>query len=536
MSEHTPDILIIGAGASGAAVAWSLAEAGFDVLCLEQGPQMKPADYPPAKPDWEMRQLSDFHFEPNVRRLDYDYPVDDTESAIAPLMFNAVGGSTIHWTAHAPRFHPSDFRVRTLDGAAHDWPISYEDLKPWYDLNDNMMGCSGIAGDPANPPRTDRPMPPLSLGRDGERLAGGFDKLGWHWWPSDSYINSVERDGRQACNNCGPNGLGCTLGAKASSDVTYWPKALKLGAKLKACSRVSRIIAAEDGRVTAAEYFDEYGKVHRQPARAVVVACNGIGTPRLLLMSQSPAHPNGLANSSGLVGKNLMFHPYAMTTGMFRREDSIRTWQGPLGNMLMSQQFYETDERRGFIRGYTHQAVRSSGPVWTALGGFVSSVPWGESHHLEFARRFGNTTTLAVISEDLPEEHNRVELSSSLQDSSGLPAPKIFYKVSRNTRRILNHGMNTAEHALMAAGAYEIFHLPLLRSAGWHLMGTARMGDSSTESVVDKWGQAHDADNLFIVDGSIFVTSGAVNPTPTIQALALRTAHYIRSQRKDLKR
>ena len=138
---------------------------------------------------------------PNKRKLPEDYPVNNDDSAIEPVMFNGVGGSTILWAAHTPRLHPSDFRVKTLDGVADDWPISYEDLEPWYDLNDHVMGCAGIAGDPANPPRSERPMTPIPLGKDGEMLAGAFDRLGWHWWPSDNYVNSTRYgEGRDACN------------------------------------------------------------------------------------------------------------------------------------------------------------------------------------------------------------------------------------------------------------------------------------------------------------------------------------------------
>ena len=152
------DILVIGSGASGAAVTWSLSEAGFSVACLEQGPWVPPSSYPTSSADWQFLQQTKWHYSPNVRKLPADYPVNDDTSQIKVVMFNAVGGSTIHWTAHVPRFHPSDFRVKTLDGVAEDWPISYFDLEPYYDLNDEMMGCSGINGDPANPPRSPRPV------------------------------------------------------------------------------------------------------------------------------------------------------------------------------------------------------------------------------------------------------------------------------------------------------------------------------------------------------------------------------------------
>ena len=534
MANALVDILIIGSGASGAAVAWRLSDAGFRVLCLEQGRWQKPQEYPTLFADWEFRAASSFSYNPNVRGLPEDYPVNDSKSDISPLMFNAVGGSTIHWTAHAPRFHPSDFKVRSLDSVADDWPITYADLEPYYDLNDAWMGCSGIAGDPANPPRATRPMPPLPLGPDGERIARGFDRLGWHWWPSDSYINSQQYRGRAACNNCGPNGLGCAEQAKGSTDVTYWPVAIANGVELRTGARVFEITTGADGRATGAKYFDADGAVQFQPARAVIVAANGVGTPRLLLLSKSDRHPGGLANSSGLVGRNLMFHPYAMISGFFA-DDVAPTWQGPLGNILMSQEFYETDRSRGFVRGYSYQMNRSTGPARTAIGLSLPAVRWGEGHHADFAMRFGNSTILAAIGEDLPEEHNRVELDPDLTDAHGIAAPKVLYKLSENSARQMAHAVANGERVLRAAGAHTVMSTPLLRGGGWHLMGTARMGDDPARSVVDRNGQAHDVDNLYVVDGSVFVTGGAVNPTPTIQAIALRIADHIRTERTDLK-
>lgn len=534
VTHEITDILIIGSGASGAAAAWKLSSEGFNIVCLEQGRWIKPEEYPNNSADWELQIRGPWALDPNMRGWNEDYPVNVDETCIDPLMFNAVGGSTIHYTAHIPRFHPSDFRVKTLDSVADDWPLTYEDLEPYYDINDEMMGCSGINGDPANPPRRQRPMPPLPIGPDGERMAKGFDKLGWHWWPSDNYINSVPYRGRAACNNCGNTVLGCSRHAKGSTDVTYWPEAIQNGVELRTHSRVFRVETDASGKATGASYFDASGEQHFQPARAVVLAMNGVGTPRIMLNSSSGSHPDGLCNSSGLVGKNLMFHPYSMVTGYFD-DDDIDTYKGSTGNMIMCQEFYETDPKKDFVRGYTYQILRSTGPASTATGFMTTHVPWGAGHHKEFKKRFGNATVLAIIGEDLPEEHNRVELDPVLKDSNGIPTPKIFYTLSENSRRLLDDAMKNAETALKAAGAHETERTSLLRSAGWHLMGTARMGDDPTESVVDKWGQAHDTDNVFIVDGSLFVTGAAVNPTPTIGALALRTADYIARERNDLK-
>ena len=533
-SRGVVDILLVGAGASGGAVAAWLAEAGFSIVCLEQGYWQDPSKYASASPDYEFEMITNWSIDPNVRQRDEDYPINVSESPVTPVMFNGVGGSTILWSAHTPRFHPSDFRVKTLDGVADDWPLTYDELEEYYDLNDEVMGCSGSAGDPANPPRSPRQMPPLPIGSDGMKLVNAFEKLGWHWWPSDSYINTQRYgEGRDACNFCGHNHMGCYQRAKSSTDLTYWPRALRNSVELKTGARVRRITTDSSGRATGADYVDSKGGEQHQAARAVIMAANGIGTPRLLLNSASGSHPDGLANSSGLVGKNLMFHPFAMVTGVFA--EKMNTWRGPLSNFAMSQEFYETDKSRGFVRGYTYQFQRSLGPAWVARGGFTDPVPWGKGHHAELEKRLGSMMGIAVIGEDLPEHHNTVDLDPELTDSDGIPAPRIRYRVSKNSRDQLDHAIENARKVFETAGAIDIFVDPMMRQSGWHLMGTARMGEDPARSVVDKWGQSHDVDNLFIVDGSVFVTSAAVNPTPTIQALALRTADYIVANRSDLK-
>lgn len=529
-SHEAVDVVVVGSGASGAAATWRLAKSGFKVVCLEQGPWVDHSKHPVTKANWEELTRTSWAYHPNIRQGLADYNVNDDASAIKVLMFNAVGGSTIHWTAHVPRFHPSDFRVRTLDGVADDWPITYWDLEPFYDENDVMMGCSGISGDPANPDRSPRQMPPLPLGPDGDRMAKAFDRLGWHWWPSDSHVNSQPYRGRLACNNCGPVGWGCSRMAKASTDVTYLPEAVEFGAEVRAESTVYSVVTGGDGRVTGVNYFDAEGHAQWQPANAVILACNGIGTPRMMLHSASESHPAGLANSSGLVGKNLMFHVYAGASGVFPEGEPA--YKGPIANIIMSQQFYETDPARGFVRGYTFQMGRSTGPASTAVGG----VPWGAGHHQDFIERFGNMSGLGVIGEDLPLETNRVTLDPDRRDRFGIPAPLVEYRLDENSKRLLAHGVRQARTALLEAGATRVIETAQSVNAGWHLMGTARMGEDPGRSVVDGNCQAHDTDNLFVIDGSAFVTGGGVNPTPTIQAVALRAADYICRERGDLKR
>jgi choline dehydrogenase-like flavoprotein len=513
------DVLIIGAGAAGAAAAWSLAETKMHVLCLEQGDWMKPSEYPSTGRDWEARQLNEFHYSPNRRARDTDYPVNDTMSPIRVANFNGVGGGTVLYAGHFPRFHPSDFRVRTLDGVADDWPIDYDTLVPFYDENDRLTGVSGLAGDPAYPPHEPM-MPPLPLGKAGAALARGLNRLGWHWWPSDSAIASVDYEGRARCINLGHCTSGCAQGAKASTDVTYWPVAIRAGVELRTRCRVREITVNEHGMASGAIYYDSGGTERFQPAEVVIVACNAVGTARILLNSVSPRFPNGLANSSGLVGRNLMFHPYARIAGWF--EEELDGYRGP-GNCIWSQEFYETDSSRGFVRGYTFEFSRGpGGPVITAVHGTETGrIPWGEEHHRAYRRMFGHRTGMVAICEDLPEAHNRVTLDPVLKDAHGIPAPKIEYTLSENSQRMLEHAVARGSEILCAAGALDVWYEAPLADGGWHLMGTARMGSDPARSVVNEWGRSHDVKNLFIVDGSIFVTSAGVNPTRTIQALAL---------------
>jgi|TARA_B100001750_G_scaffold78999_1_gene62694 choline dehydrogenase-like flavoprotein len=530
LGKDKVDVLVIGAGASGAAFSWSLAQSGINVMCLEQGKWLNPlTDYSTFGSDWEIHRQTDFNPNPNLRANESDYPVNDTNTPIKPLMYNAVGGSTIHWSAHFPRMKPSDFRVKTLDGVAEDWPISYHELEPYFDQNDKIMGVAGLKGDPGYPEKSPRQTPPVGLGKLGTKISSGFDKLGWHWWPSDSAINTVDYDGRSGCNNCGPCDLGCPIKAKASTDVTYWPKAVSMGVQLVTNARVREITIDDNGNADGAVYYDSMGIAQVQKASIVVMACNGIGTPRILLNSKSGKFPNGLANSSGLVGKNFMFHPYASVFGTF--DEDLEGHKGPTPLNLMCSEFYETDLSRGFVRGYSYQVTRSKSPLATAIG---PEVPWGARHHEEFHKYFNRTVRFAVIAEDLPELHNEIVLDPELTDSDGIPAPKVNYTLSENSRKMLAHGIETSTQVMKAAGAIEVNADPLIQEAGWHLMGTTKMGTNPESSVVDQYCRSHDVKNLFVVDGSVFVTSGGVNPTSTIQAIALYVADYVKNNAKNI--
>ncbi|MEO1190910.1 MAG: GMC family oxidoreductase [Pseudomonadota bacterium] len=528
------DVLIIGAGASGSAAARHLAGAGFKVICLEQGTWVDNSEFWGDKPEWELMAQKRWHPNPNVRELGDDYPINTEESDVNPLMYAGVGGSTILWAAHWQRFMPSDFRVKTLDGVADDWPFTYEDLEPFYEQAEIEMGVSGLAGDPAFPPMKPPPLPPLPIGKIGMKAAEGMNKLGWHWWPGPNAIPSRAYRGRNPCVRRGTCLTGCPEKSKASMDHTHWPDAIEDGATVITGARVREITVNADGLADGAIYVDRSEQEHHQRARMVIICCNGVGTPRLLLNSTSNLFPDGLANSSGLVGRNLMMHPYAAVSGHF--DEPLESWLGPAGQTIQSMQWYETDEKRGFVRGAKWNCMPSGGPLGmrAAYGGKALDEAWGANLHRNTRKVFGRSFEWGIIVEDLPDEDNRVILDGELTDSDGIPAPKLIYKNSENTERLIDFHLARAKEAMEASGAVEMAETRLMRDCGWHLMGTARMGEDPARSVIDQWGRAHDVPNLYIFDGSTFVTSSGFNPTATIIAIALRCTHHMIENRRDL--
>lgn len=525
------EVLIVGAGASGGVAAGALSQAGFDVVCLEQGNWPDPASYPAQRPTYELEARKQWSSAPNTRQNAADYPINDGNSDVAPLMFAGVGGSMVLYAADWPRLLPSDFRVRSLDGVADDWPLRYRDLQPYYERTDRAFGVSGVGGNPAYPAGEDPPLPPLPIGQIGLRVARAHDQLGWHWWPASQAVSSVPHDGRRACVQWGTCMQGCPEGAKASTDVTHWPSAVQHGARLITGARVSRILMSKDGLATGAEYVTPEGDWHIMLADVVIMAANAIGTPRILLNSATPLHPDGLANSSGLVGKRLMVHPFANVMGYF--DDDMESWQGHVGAKIACYEFYETDRDRCFVRGAKWSLAPTGGPLNAALPTRAGNDVWGEEHHHHVRRHLGRTIGWGIFGEDLPDEANCVRIDSNLTDSSGIPAPKLTYQVSDNSRALLDFHIDRAVESLQTAGAYDVATEALMRYSGWHLLGTTRMGDDPTDSVVDQFGRCHEIPNLFIVDGSVFVTSGGVNPTSTIAALALRSVEHLIANRRQ---
>lgn len=532
---HPPaDVLVVGAGLGGALASMTLAEAGLRVVCLEQGGWVRPEDHPHASPDWEWQRSTLWNTAPNARHRGEDYPVDSRDEQT--LMWNGVGGSTVVYTAAWPRFRPSDFRKGTEHGLAPDWPITYEDLAPWYEAHDRIGGASGLLGDPAMPPREPFQTPPIDVAPLSRVAARGFERLGWHYWPFPDAIISQPYGGRLPCNNCGACQSGCPRGSIHDASVTVWPRALAAGADLRPFARAHRVVVGDDGRAVGALYRDRNtGATHLQPAGTVILAANGVGTARLLLLSADERHPDGLANSSGQVGRHLMHHGLAMVEAWVDDETEIH--KGAISGALICEEFAETDPARGFVNGFTIHVVRMNGAGFQANGSHSGNVPpWGADHHAWFRRHFGHGIAFLLVGDDLPLAENRVTLSDTLVDGDGLPAPRITYRLCDNDRRLMDFAVARAVELAEACGAWEVRANPFTDAAGrytppaWHLLGTCRMGTDPATSVVDPALRAWDVPNLYVMDGSVLPTGAAVNPTSTIGAVVLRAASALRDE------
>ena len=519
------DILIIGAGASGGIAARTLQDAGLSVAALEQGHWHDAADYRGSEWDWELAAGKRWSPMPGVRMAAADYPIDLSQSDMGVLNFNGVGGGTILYNAVWPRFLPSYFRERSQFGIADDWPFDYAELLPFYEETDRQVGISGMADDPAYPTaETGPPLPPHPLSPGHLAVARALHARGWHWWPGPNAILSAPYGGRRACVQRGTCASGCNEGAKSSIDQTHWRGFVERGGRLVTGARVRQILLDDQGLASGALWIDGQGRQQYQAARIVLCAANGIGTPRLLLASACDRFPEGLANSSGLVGRRLMMHPLATVTGFF--EEALESWQGLNGSSLISLQFAQDDASRGF-RGGAKWSLHpmGGGPMLEAFKLLAQGTDPARFHAL-FARQFGHNLMWSIMCEDQPDPDNRVTLSDDLVDCVGMPAAKLIYRTSADASACLTFNSEQAARIFQDAGAWKTeISNPAPYNA--HFMGTARMGDDPRNSVVDRWCMSHDIPNLGIIDGSVFVTSGAVNPTSTICALALRAARHL---------
>ncbi len=535
-TSQTVDFVIVGSGAAGGVLARELARERLDVVVLEQGPRLYPADFQHDElKNWFIGGLV-----ANPQSNPQSFRRSASETATVPLVrtplwyARGVGGSTLHYTANYWRFREIDFRERSALGEISgtgfaDWPITYAELEPYYTKVDWEIGVSGQAGlDPGDSPRSrPYPMPPVRVKSSGVLFERGARKLGLRPVPAPLAINSVAYRGRPACVHCGfCHGFGCEVMAKASSAWTVIPEAEATGhCEVRADSYVSRIETDKRGRVTGVAYYDARGHEHFQRARAVVLAANGGETPRLLLNSANPRFPQGLANSSGLVGKYLMFNYTARVNALFEHE--LNEYKSVQCTRILHD-FYDSDPRRGFYGGGALDARIGPQPTfWAARAATDAQPTWGKPYK-DRLREFPRSMQISCHTTSLALESNNVTLDPTLKDAWGIPAIRVTYRDHPDDLAMARFLQDRGVEIMDAAGALRVTKGAITESSlGFHLLGTCRMGNDAASSVVDKYHRSHDVPNLFICDGSSLVTSGRGQPTMTIQALAFRAGEHI---------
>ena len=532
--EHV-DFVVVGSGAAGGVIARELATAGFSVVVLEQGPRLSPSDF--EHDDLKYTYLhgitNDPTSSPQTFRTDPG-AVGVQRPGANPLVYaRIVGGSSTHFTANYWRFREIDFNERTVLGsiagtAFADWPLSYAELEPYYTRVEWEVGVSGLAGaSPHDSPRSKPyPMPPLPVKSSGVLFERGARKLGLHPFPAPMAIVSQPYRGRPACVNCGfCMGFGCEVMAKSSVLYTMIPEAEATGrCEVRPGSYVSRIETDARGRATGVHYFDARKRELFQRARAVVVCANGAETPRLLLNSSSVHFPQGLANSSGMVGKHLMFNQNTAVHAVFEHE--LNEYKSVQVTRVVHD-FYDSDPRRGFYGGGGIDARIGRQPIAWALASGGTLPRWGHALK-ERLQSFPRSMVCAGHATSLPLETNSVSLDPLLKDDWGIPAIRVTYKDHPDDLAIARFLRDRSVEIMQAAGAQQVWSEPVTeRTSSVHLLGTCRMGNDPERSVVDKYHRAHGVPNLFVCDGSSFVTSGRGQPTLTIQALAFRAAEHI---------
>ena len=509
------DYVIVGVGSAGGVLLQRLARAGFDVVGLEAGP------FWDTERDW----VSD---EAGAHDLYWEEPrVTGGTDPIALGANNSgkgVGGGSVHWAAFTPRLHPSDFEVYTRDGVGADWPIDYADLLPYYEQLELEMPVAGPAYYPWGHPHG-YPYGPHPMGGVGNSLIKGCSALNIPVSIGGPVaILSGSRGDRPHCIYRGFCIQGCKVGAKASTLVTHVPDALSKGAEIRDRSMVSRVELGSNGRVTGVHYFDEEGRAHFQRAKAVIISGYAIETPRLLLASACPGFEKGLANGSGTVGRYLMVQAGNVVMGRF--DEPVRMYKAPPAHAL-TEEFYETDPKRDFARGF---AIQTVGPLPIAFGKqmLAAKHAWGWGMRREMMD-YNHWAAFGLLGEILPWQDNRVTLAQDApenRDHFGMPVANISFNLHDNDKKLIQFAKEKTMDVMHAAGATEV-----VQEARYaHLVGGARMGSDPRTSVVDKFGRSHEIPNLFVCDGSIFPTQGSANPGLTIQALAARTADYLISQ------
>lgn len=535
------DFVIVGSGASGGVLARELAQAGFEVVVLEQGPYRTAADFTHDEMRVFMQGEMTSHpswNDPQTFRQSESEKAEIPGGGLPPALYSrTVGGASVHFSGNYWRMRPVDFRERSLLGPISgtgfaDWPISYEELEPYYSKAEWEIGVSGAPG-PFDAPRSKPyPLPPMPVKSSGVLLERGARKLGLHPQPAPVAILSKPYRGRPPCGHCGfCMGFGCEMNAKSSTLVSMIPEAIATGrCEIRPLATVFRISTNESGRVDEVQYLDAEGTQHAQKAKAVVLAANGAETPRLLLMSESSRFPNGLANGSGLVGKYLMGNGHSVNHALFEHE--ANEWKSIQVTRIVHD-FYDSDPGRGFYGGGGIDArpLVNASPLMHALtmgGGGSMPLSWGRAFKRELLSSFSRHVGFLNSTTSLPMASNSISLDPEVKDDRGRPALRMTYRDHDDDLAIMKFLQDRSEEILQAAGAVKFWREPVEpQRFHAHLLGTCRMGDDPSTSVVDRFHRSHEVPNLFICDGSSLVSSGRGQPTLTIQALAFRAAEHM---------
>ena len=558
MTEPEYDVIIVGSGAGGGAAAWALARRNIKVLVLEAGPAFDPLrDYSLHRNDWEQRGFPDkagsqgqHSFAP-LQELDerwqglrswnrnFGNSVEGKRRVVSGYHHvRGVGGSTLHFTGEAHRLNPAAMKMHSRFGVAADWPFDYDELEPYYCEAERVIGVAGPAGDTVRRRSEPYPLPPHSQGFASRQLGKGLRKLEMDWVANPLAVLSESYDGRPGCNYCSGCTLGCPRLDKGSVDVTFIRKALATGhCTLQSSCVVTRVQPGPSDRVSAVFYLDGEGVTHKVSARAVVLSCGAVETPRMLLLSKNSHAPDGLANESGHVGRHFMetlswasngLHPEPLGSHRGLPADSI-CWD-----------YNAPDAIPGVIGGcrFTPDTAESEllGPVHYAQR---VAPGWGRAHKKAMRKTFGHVLSVGAIGESLPNPGSFVDLDPDKEDAVGLPLARIHSFLPDTELRRLQFMADTARNILRAAGAGEIFeeYGSYDSFSSTHVFGTCRMGKNPHESVVDAHCRSHRWHNLFIVDASVFPSSGGgESPSLTIESLAIRAASHLATlmERREL--
>jgi gluconate 2-dehydrogenase alpha chain len=561
MATEKTDVVIVGAGAAGGILAAELSKAGMKVIALERGPRLATKDFAPQD---ELRYFQRQDLRPNLKHdpVTWRPNINSTAHTVSQLNNgNQAGGGTVHYGSVSWRFHEDDFRVRShtterygasaipADSSVIDWPLSYADLEPFYERAEYEIGVSGRAGnlqgkkiDGGNvfeaPRKKDYPLPPLLVDQAGANMEAACRKLGYHPFPTPRAIVSQPYHGRPACSYCGfCQAFGCHIGAKSSILVTKLPEADGSGNfKLITGATCHHVNSDGSGRVTGVSYYGLDRSDNTIEAEIVILAPFIYDNVRLLLLSKTAKFPNGLANSSGHVGRHVMAHIGARAFAAFD-DRHVNIFMGPSAQKHTIDDFNADNfdhKDLKFIRGAQISAGPASlegGPIGTAMAMTPPpGVPrWGAAYRDFFARYYTRHTALTGQTENLPYADQTIDLDPNVRDQWGLPAPRITYDWRRpNERARIEFVRDKLVEIARAMGASKVWTAPFNNGApGAHHQGGTRMGSDPKTSVVNKYSQSWDVPNLFIMGSSTFPSMSGFNPTLTIEAVAFMTADAI---------